>query len=294
MKKFAGVMPVLITPLQADETLNVPVLRQLMGHLLEQGADGFYVGGATGEGLALRREVREELAEEVIRFLDGRQPCIVHIASMHFEEAVALAKHAERSGADAISAIPPLFFGYDEEDVYQYYKALADAVGIPLIIYYNLSAGFQIRAKFAARLFQVDNITGIKWTSSDYSGVIRLKELTQGEMNVINGPDDMLLMGLCAGADGGIGTTYNINLPKIKAIYQAFAQGDLDGAIRAQREANRVLAVLQEHKGGIPCVKGILERMGFAVGYGAFPMKRYGQEELEEIYRQMKAAGLEG
>ena len=161
IEKFQGVMPALVTPLDEKECVRVDVLRNLIEYLIGKEADGFYIGGATGEGLNMRREERMILAEESVRKVNGRVPCIVQIASTDFSEAVALAKHAEQIGADAISATPPLFFRYDEDDVYQYYKGLADAVHIPMMIYYNPAAGFAINANFAARMFEIDNVTAI-------------------------------------------------------------------------------------------------------------------------------------
>ena len=121
MIKFEGIMPALITPLDADERINVKVLNALLENLIEKGADGFYIGGATGEGLKLRTEERMILAEESIKTIKGRVPSIIQVASMNFNDAVALTKHAEKIGADAVSATPPLFFQYDEDDVYIYY-----------------------------------------------------------------------------------------------------------------------------------------------------------------------------
>ena len=291
MKKFEGVIPALVTPLNEDETVRTDVLQALIEHLLQKHADGFYIGGATGEGLALRREERMILAEEAVAQVDGRVPCIVQVASTDFSEAIALAKHAESIGADAISATPPLFFGYGEEEVYQYYKALAEAVHIPMMIYYNPAAGFTVNAEFAARMFQVDNITAIKWTSSDYYGMLRLKDLTQGEMNILNGPDEMLLMGLNAGADGGIGTTYNFQLDTIRSVYTHFRAGDINGARQAQAEADRVISVLKQYA-IIPATKVILEGQGFAVGNATFPMKRYSEAEKKTILDEIRTAGL--
>lgn len=289
--RFKGVMPALITPLKADESLNRPVVGQLINDLLAKGAQGFYVGGATGEGIALRREVREELAEASVEAVKGRAPVIVHVASADFSEAVALAKHAEAVGAQGISAIPPLFFKYDTNDVYQYYKALANAVHIPLMIYYNPAAGFAINADIAARLFEIDNLTSIKWTSPDYFGMIRLKDLTHGEMNIINGPDEMLLMGLSAGADGGIGTTYNYQMETIRRVYDCFCNGDMEGARAAQTEADRVIAQLFKYT-TIPVSKAIMELQGYDVGYAAFPMKRYTDADKQQIAADFRAAGL--
>ncbi len=292
MKRFQGVMPALVTPLWDDGTLNIPVVRRLLDRLMVQGADGFYIGGATGEGIALSREVRERLTEEVIGHVKGRKPCIIHIASMNFLEALELAKHAERSGADAISAIPPLFYHYDEDDVYYYYRELAAAVHIPVMIYYNSAAGVTMNADFAARMFEVDNITAIKWTSNDYAGVMRLKDMTNGEMDIMNGADDMLLMGLNAGADGGIGTTYNMMLPKIRRIYDNFIAGNGKEALKAQTEAVRVIETFKKYE-CVPGIKGILECQGYEVGNAAFPMKRYNEEEKKAMFEELLLAGLD-
>ena len=288
--KFTGIMPALVTPLNADETINVKALEKLMSDLVAKGADGFYVGGATGEGLALKTENREVLAEAAVKAAKGK-PCIVQVASTDYADAIQLAKQAERVGADAISATPPLFFGYDADDIYNYYKGLANAVNIPVMIYYNPAAGFNMNADFAARAFEVDNITAIKWTSSNYYEMMRLKDLTHGEMNIINGPDEMLLMGMAAGADGGIGTTYNVILDKIRAVYDNFKAGNIDKAREAQYDANRVISVLIGTK-IIPAVKFILEDMGYEVGNATFPMKRYTDEQKAEIIKAIKAAGL--
>lgn len=291
MMKFSGVMPALISPIDENEKINIPVLNQLLSDLLAKGADGFYLCGATGEGLALATEQRMILAEEAIKTVDGRKPCIVQVAAGNFEDAIRLAKHAERCGAAAISATPPLFFSYDKDDVYNYYKTLADAVSIPMMIYYNPAAGFHINADIAAKMFEIDNVTAIKWTSSDYYQMMRLKDLTQGEMNIINGPDEMLLMGLCAGADGGIGTTYNFMLEIIRGIYDNFAAGDIEKAREYQIRATRIISVLLSYK-IIPAAKVILEAQGYAVGNATYPMKRYTDAEKATIIAKMKAAGL--
>ena len=248
--------------------------------------------GATGEGIALDPEERMILAEEAIKAVGGRKPCIVQVASGNFEDAIRLAKHAEKAGAAAISATPPLFFSYDKDDVYNYYKKLADAVSIPMMIYYNPAAGFHINADIAAKMFEIDNVTAIKWTSSDYYQMMRLRDLTKGEMNIINGPDEMLLMGLSAGADGGIGTTYNFMFDIIRGIYDNFMKGDLKTAREYQTRAIRIISVLLSYK-IIPAAKAVLEAQGYAVGNATFPMKRYSDEEKAVIVAQMRKAGLE-
>lgn len=292
MIKFEGIMPALVTPLTAEECINTEVLKKLINDMIDKGAEGFYIGGATGEGLKIRTEERMILAEESMNAIAGRVPAIIQVASMNTNDALLLAKHAEKIGADAISATPPLFFQYDEDDVYNYYKALAEASSLPVMVYYNPAAGFNMNANFAARMFEIDNVTAIKWTSPNFFEMNRLKDITHGEMNIINGPDEMLLMGLNAGADGGIGTTYNFQLETIKGIYDAFKNGDIQKAQELQTKANRVISVLLKYK-IIPATKAVVEAMGYDVGNAAFPMKRYTNEQKAQIVAEFKAAGLE-
>ncbi len=288
--KISGIIPALVTPLCEDESINVPVLKKLIGELISKGAQGFYIGGATGEGLALRTEERFILADESIKRvkeLDPELPCIVQVASMDFSDALRLARQAEKCGATAISATAPLFFAYDENDVYAYYKRLAESVHIPMMVYYNPAVKFNMTAEFAKRLFEIDNVTSIKWTSSDYYGMMRLKELTNGEMCVINGFDEMLLMGLSGGADGGIGTTYNYQLEYIREIYDSFKRGDMARALEFQTCASSVVAAFNGEP-IIPASKALLECMGYEVGNAAFPMKRYSPAEKQAIYSRIK------
>ena len=290
--KFKGIMPALVTPLNEKEEVNTKVLSDLIEFFIDKGADGFYIGGATGEGIALKTEERMILAEASVKSINRRKPAIIQVAAADYNDAVLLAKHAELCGADAISATPPLFFQYDEDDIYNYYKKLAEAVSIPLMMYYNPATGFNFNAEYAARLFEIDNITAIKWTSPNYFEMIRLKDLTNGEMNIINGPDQMLLMGLSAGADGGIGTTYNFMFDTIKNIYDAFIRNDMKTALEYQKRADRLIDAIHKYK-TIPATKVLLEKMGFAVGNATFPMKRYSEEEKARIVADMKKAGLE-
>lgn len=215
-------------------------------------------------------------------------PCIIQIASTDLSTAVQLAKHAEAQGAAAISATAPVFFSYSAADVWAYYQKLASAVHIPVMVYYNPAAKFPMDAPFGKRLFEIDNVTSIKWTSSDFYQMMLLKELTNGEMDIINGCDEMLLMGLCAGADGGIGTTYNYQLPYVKGVYDSFLAGDLKQAMAYQKKVALLVSASFRQEPIIPAAKAILSCMGYDVGHATFPMKRYTAEEKQAIYAAVR------
>ena len=287
---FKGVFPALITPLTKEEKLNVPALEKLLTYEMNAGANGFYIGGATGEGLLLDLPERKKLCEKSIEFIGADKSKIVHITDINFRNTIELAKHAEACGADAISSIAPIYFKYDENDIYNYYKAIAESVNIPLIIYYTVAAGVNISTDLFCRLFEIDNITGVKWTSSNYYELIKLRERCP-DANIFNGPDEMLICGLSAGADGGIGSTYNVMYPLIRGIYDDFHGGNMAGALEKQKKADKIINVMLRYS-VIPVCKMILEEMGIEVGNASFPMTRYTKEEREKIKSELIEAGL--
>ncbi len=289
--RFFGVFPALITPLDEREKVNVSALRRLLEYEMQSGADGFYIGGATGEGLLLDLGERKKLCESAVDTIGDRGVKIVHIADVNFRDTIALAKHAQDCGADAISSIAPIYFKYGDDEVYEYYKAIAQSVRIPLIIYYTAAAGVNISLELFSRLFEIDNIVGVKWTSSNYYEMIRLREKFP-EANIFNGPDEMLICGLAAGADGGIGSTYNVMYPLIRSIYDRFRAGDMAGALDAQKKADKIIAVMLRYS-VIPVCKMILEEIGIEVGGASFPMERYTGEKRARIKRELIEAGLD-
>ncbi len=292
MKKvFKGILPALITPLEADgKTVNEKSARALIEYQLSLGADGFYILGSTGEGLLLEEEQRMRMCEITVSQVAGRKPVICHIADMNFDRAVRLAKHAERVGADALSAVPPFFFDYSMTDIFDYYRKLASAAPLPFVIYNHTAANGGMSAEAVAKLFEVDNITGVKWTINNYHQLMRLKDLTHGEMNLINGPDTTLVAGLVAGADAGIGTTYNVMLPLYLEIYRAVQAGNMKRALACQQQANRVTEAMCRH-GGITAVKAMCSMLGFPSGNPSYPLTQIEGDYLKVLEAELEAAG---
>lgn len=289
--KFEGIMPALITPLNEDgKTVNEKSARELIEFLLKQGADGFYVLGSTGEGLILDEEERMRMLEISVDQVKGRKPIICHTAAINFREAVRLSKHAEKAGADAISAIPPIFFRYRGEDIYNYYKTLATSTNLPFIMYNHPAANGGMNAETVAKMFEIDNITGVKWTVNNYYELMRLKDITNGEMNIINGPDEMLISGLAAGADAGIGTTYNVMLPQFLEIYKHFKEGNIDKAREMQYKVNRVIACIIKNE-TIPATKYMCTMMGFEAGEATYPMKPMKERNYKNLENELKDLG---
>lgn len=287
---FSGIIPALVSPLHEDNTIWREAAERILDFELSQGADGFYVCGGTGEGLVMQAEQREELAALAVAHLRGRVPCIVHVAAMQLDVTLRLARQAEASGCNAVAAIPPAYFSYTEDDIYNYYKAISQAVHIPVMIYYHPAAGARMSARFIARLFEIDNITSVKWSVPDYAQMLLTKDLTHGEINILNGPDDMLLCGLAMGADGGIGTTYNFFLPVVKRIYQAFQAGNLSEAQDLQSIVTRFVNGLRVPV--IPATKAVMKKMGYDPGCATYPMHRLNAAEEEALFSLARSCGI--
>lgn len=284
-------MPALVTPFEADgKTVNEKAARELIEYHLSLGADGFYVLGSTGEGILMSEEERMKMCEIAIDQVAGRKPVIIHVAAMRFDEAKRLAKHADRAGADAISSIPPFFFHYREEDIYNYYKELSESSSIPMIMYNHPSANGGMSAEAVAKMFEIDNVTGVKWTVNNYYEVVRLKDMTHGEMNIINGPDEMLVSGLAAGADAGIGTTYNVMLPQFLELYKSFKAGNETKAREIQMKINRVVHCMIKHE-VVSATKEMCGFLGFDVGNATFPLKQFSDADRAVLKSELDQIG---
>jgi len=289
--KFKGIMPALITPLNEDgKTVNEKSARGLIEYLINQGADGFYVLGSTGEGLVLDESERMKMLEISVDQVKGRKPIICHTAAMNFSEAVRLSKHAEKVGADALSAIPPIFFHYRDEDIYNYYKSLAGSTNLPFVMYNHPSANGGMSAETVAKIFEIDNITGVKWTVNNYYEMMRLKDITNGEINIINGPDEMLISGLAAGADAGIGTTYNVMLPQYLKIYKYFTEGNVEEARKIQYKVNRVIKCMAKNE-VISAVKSMCSLLGFPAGEATYPLRNMQGDGISELQSELSELG---
>lgn len=291
-KIFSGIMPALVTPFDEHENLIKHTVRELMDWQLSKGIQGFYICGNTGEGTILSTKTRMEMAETVMDNINGKGVIIDHIMASNFHETIVLAKHAEKVGVQAISALAPMyFFQHNEDELVNYYKEIAEAVSIPLLVYATPQINSVNLTNLIQRLMEVPNICGLKFTRPSYYELHKLTELNDGNINVINGPDEMLICGLLMGADGGIGSTYNLMAEGFVSLYNSFCQGDIKSAREMQFKINRVIDVMIKHD-ALNSGKFMLSELGFDIGYSAFPRKRFEDAEKEEILIELREAGF--
>ena len=285
-----GIMPAMITPLDANGGIIRESIVKNMDRNYSQGAAGFYICGSTGEGPVLTADKRKAVAETVMEANNGRGIVVNHVGAASPDEAFDLARHAREIGCNGVSSVVPNFyFKYTEDEVVDYYKRLADAAGIPVIAYaQGLLTGDVV--SLMKRLIEIDGVIGVKFTLTDYYSLHRIKELNGGDINVINGPDEMLICGLAMGADAGIGSTYNLMCGEYCRLFKQFNAGDIRAAQATQYKINKVVEILIKY-GVIRSIKYVLTYLGIDSGSAAYPASPLTAEEGAALIADLSAVG---
>lgn len=289
-----GIMPALMTPFHDDFSVNFPMLKRLVAVNIENGCHGFFICGSTGEGLLLSPDERKQVAETVIQEVAGQVPVIVHVGSLSTRDAVALAKHAKQTGADAIATIPPIYYRVGIPGAVDYLRAIVNATDLPTYCYHIPAAtGLPLSAEQMLELIRkVDGLAGMKYTHADLYMLWWILDCLGDSFSVFYGMDEQLLHGLEVGAVGGIGSTYNYQLKTIVKIYNAFQAGDMKTALEYQRKANRIVRIVHRHGWTTAVEKVIMKLKGLDVGPSRGPIPLFRPEGIESLRQDLETAGF--
>ncbi|HBS5870482.1 N-acetylneuraminate lyase [Klebsiella aerogenes] len=240
-----GVMPALLTPFDAQQNIDRASLRRLVRFNIKQGVDGVYVGGSTGEAFVQSLSEREEVLEIVAEEAKGKITLIAHVGCVSTAESQQLAAAAKRYGFDAVSAVTPFYYPFSFEEHCEHYRAIIDSAdGIPMVVY-NIPAlsGVKLTLEQINQLVTLPGVGALKQTSGDLYQMEQIRR-AHPELVLYNGYDEIFASGLLAGADGGIGSTYNIMAWRYLGIVQALKEGDTAKAQQLQHECNKVIDLL--------------------------------------------------
>ncbi|EPT4466566.1 N-acetylneuraminate lyase [Klebsiella aerogenes] len=240
-----GVMPALLTPFDAQQNIDRASLRRLVRFNIEQGVDGVYVGGSTGEAFVQSLSEREEVLEIVAEEAKEKITLIAHVGCVSTAESQQLAAAAKRYGFDAVSAVTPFYYPFSFEEHCDHYRAIIDSAdGIPMVVY-NIPAlsGVKLTLEQINQLVTLPGVGALKQTSGDLYQMEQIRR-AHPELVLYNGYDEIFASGLLAGADGGIGSTYNIMAWRYLGIVQALKEGDTAKAQQLQHECNKVIDLL--------------------------------------------------
>lgn len=281
MKKIGGVFPALFTPF-SDNGIKTDQIKALIDMNIQKGVSGFYVNGSSGEAFLMTDEERRLVYKTAREAIGDRAAAIAHVGCISTAQTVSFGKYAASLKYDAISAVTPFYYKFSTREIKKYYRDVQEQTGMPLMIY-NIPAlsGVELSYDDLAELLSSDGIIGVKHTSSDFFKMQRLKSAFP-EKTILNGYDEMFLSGLIAGADGGIGSTYNFMAEKFIAIEKLFRTGDIAGAQKIQDAANKIIAALLGY-GVMPGCKAILDSMGFSMGDSRPPFSALTDKEKSDL-----------
>jgi 4-hydroxy-tetrahydrodipicolinate synthase len=287
-----GIIPAMVTPITPEGKINVGALRKLTNYLIEGGVHGLFPVGSQGEFYALTFEEKKKVIEVVVEETRGRVPVYAGTGGITNREAIALTQMAEAAGVSAVSVITPFFISPNENELFEFYSAIAKSTRLPILLYNNPGrTGVNMSVNFILRSSKIDNIVGIKDSSGDMTLMAECIRRADKGFSVLSGRDTLIYGVLCYGGKGGIAATANV-APKIVAeIYEAFVAGDLKRSLEAQfRLAPLRLAF---DLGTFPVViKEALNLLGIDAGVGIAPVGGIKPEAKEELKKILKEMGL--
>ncbi|MYG13383.1 MAG: 4-hydroxy-tetrahydrodipicolinate synthase, partial [Gammaproteobacteria bacterium] len=224
---LSGSIVALVTPMTASGALDWEALERLVAWHLESGTHGIVPMGTTGESATLTTAEHLEVIRRVIALVDGRVPVIAGTGSNSTDEAIHQTQEAEREGADACLVVTPYYNKPTQEGLYHHYKAIADASGVPLVLY-NVPprTACDMQPATVARLAAIDNIVGIKEASGDASRIGELRRRCGDDFILLSGEDAQTYEMLHLGAVGTISVTANVLPQQMAAFCSAWLAGE--------------------------------------------------------------------
>jgi 4-hydroxy-tetrahydrodipicolinate synthase len=288
---FKGVLPALVTPFRDgavdEKTFVALVERQIAG-----GVHGLVPVGTTGETATLSHEEHKRVVELCVQTARGRVPVIAGAGSNSTAEAIELVAHAKAVGADAALVVSPYYVRPSQEGVYQHYKAINDAVQLPVLVY-NVPGRTSVDISNAtlARLSKLPNIVGIKDATGDLPRA-SLQRLECGDDWVmLSGTDDSALGYMAHGGHGCISVTCNVAPEQVSQFYNDAMSGQWQAALEGQDRLIRLHKALFADASPSP-TKFALAHLGLCLEEGRLPLVPCSEAARAEVLAGMREAGV--
>lgn len=263
---FYGVFPYLVSPVDSSGDIKADVLGRLCDDLINAGVHGLTPLGSTGEFAYLSRAQRRRIVEIVIQSASGRVPVIAGVASTTTADAVAQAREFEKLGCSGILAILESYFPVPDEGVYAYFRAVAEAVSIPLVLYTN--PNFQrsdLSLPVIERLSRIPNIGYIKDASSNTGRLLSIMSRTEGRMRVFAASAHIPACVMLIGGVGWMAGPACLAPRQSVELYELCRRGSWEAAMNLQRRLWALNQAFARYNLAA-CIKGGLELQGYPVG----------------------------
>lgn len=288
---FKGSMVALVTPFRGGK-VDEKALRELIEFQIKNGTSAIVPCGTTGESATLSYEEHDRVIELTIECAKGRVPVIAGTGANSTEEAIMLTKHAKKAGAAASLQVSPYYNRPTQKGLYLHFKAIAEAVDIPLILY-NIASrtGVNIEPETFARLAEIKNIVGVKEASGSLEQMSRIKNICPKDFLLISGDDALTLPVMSIGGTGIISVVANIIPKDVADMCAAFERGDIALAQKLHYKMLSLIKAMFIETNPIP-VKTAMGIMGMIDPALRLPMCDMVPENKEKLVKELKAYKL--
>lgn len=293
MAVFTGAGVALITPMNADGSVNYAKLEELVNFHVENGTDSIIICGTTGEAATLSHEEHLDVIKACVEYTKKRIPVIAGTGSNCTETAIYLSTEAEKLGVDGLLLATPYYNKATQNGLIAHYTKIANSVKIPIILYNVPSrTGCNLLPETVVKLVeQVENIVGIKEASGNISQVAKLMQLAAGKIDLYSGNDEQIVPILSLGGVGVISVVSNIIPKETHDIVKKYLDGDTKGSLELQLKYVPVIDALFSEVNPIP-VKKALNLMGMEVGSLRAPLTEMEDAHAKVLETEMKKVGI--
>lgn len=293
MAVFTGAGVAIVTPFKENKEVNYEKFAELIEFQIAGGTDAIIVCGTTGESSTLTHEEHLDVIRYCVEKVAGRVPVVAGTGSNCTETAIYLSTEAEKYGVDGLLLVSPYYNKATQKGLYQHYKAIADSVKIPCILYNVPSrTGCNIAPETVVKLCkEIENIVGVKEASGNLSQIIKLMSMADGQVDLYSGNDDQILPLLALGGKGVISVLSNVAPKQTHDICAKFFAGDIEGSAAEQYRAIPLCNALFCEVNPIP-VKKALNLMGKEVGSLRPPLTDMEDENAAKLEKAMKEYGI--
>ena len=279
-----GVIPAMITSFNKDESINKEGIRKTVNYLISAKVDGLYITGSTGETFLMSQEEKKQAIEIIVEEVNGRVPVIAHIGSIGTKITTELGQYAEKIGVDALSALPPFYYGFSNDEIFNYYQDISNSTNLPITVY-NISHAHLMDLDMLKRLASIKNVKGVKYTAPTHFNFSKIKNEIGINFKIYSGMDEMSLSGLISGADGIIGSFYNLMPELFVDIYAKIKEENINEAKKIQEKIN-IIIMYALSKSGYPFIKMGLNWLDVDSGYVRKPFTTFVDKEIENIIKK--------
>ncbi len=291
MNLFKGSGVAIVTPFK-DDKINYKKLEELIEWHIEEKTDAIIICGTTGESATMSDEERKNAIKFTVDTVKNRIPVIAGTGSNNTKYSIELSQYAENVGVDGLLIVTPYYNKTTQKGLIEHYKAIADKVNIPIIVY-NVPGrtGLNILPKTLYELSKHSNIRAVKEASGNIAQVTEVARLCKDNFYIYSGNDDMVVPLLSIGGVGVISVVANILPRDTHNMVTAYLKGDLDKAKKLQLDMKPLIDALFIETNPIP-IKEAMNLLGMEVGPTRLPLTSMTQDTKQILMNEMKTYGL--